>query len=93
MLGRVGGDAAIDIIAVVVFAIIGIYVFLMLTGIGFISTLTGTIASYFVRPEDADAPAAAPRNEFVATAIRRLAARACVIDTCSSPSAEPPRAR
>ena len=43
-------------------------VFLMLTGIGFISTLTGTIASYFVRPEDADAP----RNEFVAAAIRRL---------------------
>ena len=36
-------------------------VFLMLTGIGFISTLTGTIASYFVRHEDADAPAAAPR--------------------------------
>lgn len=47
-------------------------VVLMLVGIGFISTLTGTIASYFVRPEDADAPAAAPRNEFVAAAIRRL---------------------
>lgn len=43
-------------------------VFLMLTGIGFISTLTGTIASYFVRPEETEAP----RNEFVATAIRRL---------------------
>ncbi len=47
-------------------------VFLMLTGIGFISTLTGTIASYFVRPEAADGSPDTPRNEFVATAIRRL---------------------
>ena len=44
----------------------------MLTGIGFISTLTGTIASYFVRPEAADGSPDTPRNEFVATAIRRL---------------------
>ena len=47
-------------------------VFLMLTGIGFISTLTGTIASYFVRPEAADGSPDTPRNEFVATAIRKL---------------------
>ena len=47
-------------------------VFLMLTWIGFISTLTGTIASYFVRPEAADGSPDTPRNEFVATAIRRL---------------------
>ena len=47
-------------------------VFLMLTGIGFISTLTGTIASYFVCPENADESPEAPRNEFVGTAIRKL---------------------
>ena len=47
-------------------------VVLMLVGIGFISTLTGTIASYFVRPEAADGSPDTPRNEFVATAIRRL---------------------
>ena len=45
---------------------------LMLVGIGFISTLTGTIASFLVCPEaDDDAPEM-PRNEFVALAIRKL---------------------
>ncbi len=45
---------------------------LMLVGIGFISTLTGTIASFLVCPEaDDDAPEMS-RNEFVALAIRKL---------------------
>jgi len=45
-------------------------IMLMLVGIGFISTLTGTIASFFVAP--APEPEAKPGNEFLALALRRL---------------------
>jgi voltage-gated potassium channel len=42
----------------------------MLVGIGFISTLTGTIASFLMAP--APEPEAKPKNEFLELAIRRL---------------------
>ncbi len=45
-------------------------ILLMLVGIGFISTLTGTIASFFMSP--APEPEAEPKNEFLVLAIRRL---------------------
>ncbi|HPK07566.1 MAG TPA: hypothetical protein PK773_07145, partial [Aminivibrio sp.] len=45
-------------------------IMLMLVGIGFISTLTGTIASFFVAP--APEPEAKPKNEFLSLALQRL---------------------
>jgi len=45
-------------------------ILLMLVGIGFISTLTGTIASFFMSP--APEPEEKPKNEFLVLAIRHL---------------------
>ena len=45
-------------------------IILMLVGIGFISTLTGTIASFFVSPDTEEENK--PRNEFLSLALRRL---------------------